>query len=66
MICVNVSGNAQWPIVGVNTYVVTVLLTTDGLQVPVILFREVVDNVAVGLLPLQIAGNESNIGLIVG
>jgi hypothetical protein len=44
-VTVNVTGSAQGSDVGVNVYVpLAVLLTTAGLQVPVIPFDEVTDN----------------------
>jgi hypothetical protein len=44
-VTVNVVGNAHWPAVGVNVYVpLAVLLTLDGLQVPVTPLPEVVGN----------------------
>jgi hypothetical protein len=42
-VTVNVAGNAHWPAVGVKVYVPeALLLTTDGLHVPVIPFVDVV------------------------
>jgi phosphate starvation-inducible membrane PsiE len=56
---------AHKPAVGVKVYVVVVVLSNDGDQVPVIPFKEVVGN-AVKLAPEQIAATGVKVGIIFG
>lgn len=56
---------AHWPAVGVKVYVVVaVLLTTAGVQVPVIPLVDVVGNIG-ATVPEQIAGTGSNVGVTI-
>jgi hypothetical protein len=55
---------AHAPVVGVNVYVVVVVLLTAGDQVPVILLVDVVGSVNVP--PLQMAANWVNVGVMFG
>ena len=57
---------AHWPAVGVKVYVaVAVLLTVAGLQVPVMLFSEMVGRTGEAA-PEQIAGIPVNVGVTTG
>ena len=67
-VTVNVAVVAHCPAVGVNVYVpLAVLLTTDGLQVPVILFVDVVGKVGT-VPPAQIVDvvPKLNVGVMFG
>jgi hypothetical protein len=67
-VTVNVAVVAHCPAVGVNVYVpLAVLLTTDGLHVPVMLLSEVVGNV--GTVPPEQIDNvvpKLNVGVMFG
>jgi hypothetical protein len=56
---------AHCPAAGVNAYVVVAWLLMAGLQVPVIPFKELVDNV-VKFPPLQTGFTGSNVGVMIG
>lgn len=56
---------AQSPAVGVNVYVVVVVLSTAGDQVPVIELLDVVGK-AVKAVPAQTAGTAVNVGVTFG
>ena len=67
-VTVNVVGNAHCPAVGVNVYVpLAVLLTVDGLQVPVTALSDVVGNVGT-VAPEQIFNDvpKLNVGVTFG
>ena len=55
---------ADWPIAGVNVYVVVVVLSNAGVQVPMILLVEVVGN-GDNVPPTQIAPTGLNIGVTI-
>ena len=64
-VTVNVTGGAQGSDVGVNVYVpVAVLLTTAGLQVPVIPFDEVIGNAGTASPSQIVALPKENLGVI--
>jgi hypothetical protein len=50
---------------GVNVYVVVFVLSRAGLQLPVMLFSDVVGK-AVNVVPSHIAGTEANVGVTFG
>jgi len=56
---------AHWPAVGVNVYVVVVVLSSAGDQVPVMPLAEVVGNGA-SVAPEQIGPTAVNVGVTVG
>jgi phage terminase large subunit len=64
-VMVNVVVVAHWPAVGVNVYVVVVVLFKAGAHVPVIPFKEVVGN-AVNAAPEHIAATGVNVGVTFG
>jgi hypothetical protein len=64
-VIVIVAVEAHCPAVGVNVYVVVVVLSSDGDHVPVMLLFEVVGR-AVKLAPEQIAATCVNVGVTIG
>jgi hypothetical protein len=56
---------AHWPAVGVNVYVVVVVLSNAGLQVPLMPLVDVVGNAAKAA-PEQIAATGVNVGVMFG
>ena len=65
MVIVSGAVVAQSPVVGVNVYVVVVVLLIAGVHVPVILFVEVVGNAGI-VAPLQYGPTAAKFGVTFG
>ena len=55
---------ADWPIAGVNVYVVVVVLSNAGVQVPMILLVDLIGN-GDNVPPTQIAATGENVGVTI-
>tara|TARA_B110000971_G_scaffold166209_1_gene170273 strand:+ start:777 stop:1166 length:390 start_codon:yes stop_codon:yes gene_type:complete len=63
-VMISVTIVADWPIAGVNVYVVVVILSNAGVQVPMILLVDLIGN-GDNVPPTQIAATGENVGVTI-
>ena len=63
-VMISVTIVADWPIAGVNVYVVVVVLSNAGVQVPMILLVDLIGN-GDNVPPTQIAATGENVGVTI-
>ena len=63
-VMISVTIVADWPIAGVNVYVVVVILSNAGVQIPMILLVDLIGN-GDNVPPTQIAATGENVGVTI-
>ena len=63
-VMISVTIVADWPIAGVNVYVVVVVLSNAGVQIPMILLVDLIGN-GDNVPPTQIAATGENVGVTI-